>query len=75
MTTGQAMSTGEADRAGTRGLWDLNQMGQELQPCSAAITLGSHDLGVATATADLYHSGLFPVAAITGGTGAAAQHQ
>ena len=50
-------------------------MGQELRPCSCVVTLGSHDLGVATAAAGLCHAGMLPVAAVTGGTGAAAQHQ
>jgi hypothetical protein len=42
-------------------IWNYHQMGHEQRPCSAAIGLGSHDLGVATAAADLYRAGLFPV--------------
>jgi hypothetical protein len=38
-----------------------------LRPCSAGIGLGSHDLGVATFAADLYHAGLFPVLVFSGG--------
>ncbi|MCX4665622.1 YdcF family protein [Streptomyces sp. NBC_01381] len=48
-------------------IWDYHQMGHELRPCSAAIGLGSHDLGVATASADLYRAGLFPVLVFSGG--------
>ncbi|MER6969198.1 YdcF family protein, partial [Streptomyces halstedii] len=33
-------------------LWDFQQMGHEPRPCSVAIGLGSHDLGVADTTAD-----------------------
>ncbi|MFE2885523.1 YdcF family protein [Streptomyces sp. NPDC059272] len=56
----------EADRADARIIWDFHQMGHELRPCSAAITLGSLDLGVASTTADLYHAGMFPVVVFTG---------
>ncbi|MFI6941958.1 YdcF family protein [Streptomyces sp. NPDC050418] len=48
-------------------IWNYHQMGHELRPCSAAIGLGSHDLGVATASADLYRAGLFPVVVFSGG--------
>ena len=48
-------------------VWNYHQMGHELRPCSAAIGLGSHDLGVATAAADLYRAGLFPVVVFSGG--------
>lgn len=43
-------------------------MGHELRPCSVAIGLGSHDLGVADATVDLYHRGLMPLIVFTGAT-------
>ncbi|QNA78476.1 YdcF family protein [Streptomyces sp. So13.3] len=46
-------------------------MGHELRPCSAAITLGSLDLGVATNTADLYHACMFPTVVFTGDTSTA----
>ncbi|MFJ4406945.1 YdcF family protein [Streptomyces sp. NPDC088910] len=46
-------------------------MGHELKPCSAAITLGSLDLGVATTAADLYRAGMFPTVVFTGDTSAA----
>ncbi|WP_370420825.1 YdcF family protein [Streptomyces sp. QH1-20] len=48
-------------------LWDYQQLGHALRPCSAAIVLGSHDLGVATAAAGLYRAGLFPVLVFSGG--------
>ncbi|MEU6222533.1 YdcF family protein [Streptomyces sp. NPDC047042] len=48
-------------------IWNHHQMGHELRPCSAAIGLGSHDLGVAGTAADLYRAGLFPVVVFSGG--------
>ncbi|WFB09468.1 YdcF family protein [Streptomyces sp. LX-29] len=48
-------------------IWRYHQMGHEVRPCSAAIGLGSHDLDVATTTADLYGAGLFPVVVFSGG--------
>lgn len=48
-------------------IWNYHQMGHEVRPCSAAIGLGSHDLGVATTAADLYRAGLFPVLVFSGG--------
>lgn len=71
MTGWSAVSS--ADRIDARTLWDFHQMGHEVKPCSAAIALGSLDLGVATATAELYHAGLFPVVVFTGGTSEATQ--
>ncbi|MDF9813006.1 hypothetical protein M2266_002237 [Streptomyces sp. SPB162] len=63
----------DADRADALAIWDFHQMGHELRTCSAAITLGSLDLGVATYTADLYHAGMFPSVAFTGDTSMATQ--
>lgn len=51
-------------------IWDYHLMGHELRPCSAAIGLGSHDLGVATCAAGLYRAGLFPVLVFSGGNSA-----
>ena len=48
-------------------IWDYHQMHHELRPCSGGIGLGSHDLGVAAHTVDLYRQGLFPVMVFTGG--------
>ncbi|MEU1211203.1 YdcF family protein [Streptomyces sp. NPDC005791] len=49
-------------------LWDFQQMHHEPQPCSVGIGLGSHDLGVADATVDLYQRGMFPLILFTGAT-------
>jgi uncharacterized SAM-binding protein YcdF (DUF218 family) len=54
--------------ADARRLWDFQFMGHELRPCSVAIGLGSHDLGVADTTADLYHRGMAPLIVFTGAT-------
>ncbi|MEV6297120.1 YdcF family protein [Streptomyces sp. NPDC051896] len=48
-------------------IWNYHQMGHRPRPCSAAIGLGSHDLGVATAAADFYRAGLFPILVFSGG--------
>ncbi len=47
-------------------LWNYNHMGHELRPCDIGIGLGSHDIGVAAFTAQLYHHGLFPQIVFTG---------
>ncbi|MFB7539460.1 YdcF family protein [Streptomyces zaomyceticus] len=49
-------------------LWDFQQMGHKPRPCSVGIGLGSHDLGVADATVDLYRRGMFPLMVFTGAT-------
>ncbi|MCY1652874.1 YdcF family protein [Streptomyces sp. JH010] len=49
-------------------LWDFQQMRHEPQPCSVGIGLGSHDLGVADATVNLYQRGMFPLILFTGAT-------
>ncbi|MEV0576672.1 YdcF family protein [Streptomyces sp. NPDC050392] len=49
-------------------LWDFHQMHHELRPCSVAIGLGSHDLGVADTTVDLYKRGMMPLIVFTGAT-------
>ncbi|MER5202271.1 YdcF family protein [Streptomyces sp. NPDC002825] len=48
-------------------VWDYHQMGHDLRPVDVAIGLGSHDLGVAAFSADLYRTGLFPTLVFTGG--------
>ncbi|MEU8056005.1 YdcF family protein [Microbispora bryophytorum] len=48
-------------------IWDYHQMHHALRPCDVAIGLGSHDLGVAAFSAQLYHQGLFPRLVFTGG--------
>jgi uncharacterized SAM-binding protein YcdF (DUF218 family) len=47
-------------------LWDYNQLNHEVRPVDVGIGLGSHDLGVATYTAKLYHEGVFPLIVFTG---------
>ncbi|MFF0694386.1 YdcF family protein [Streptomyces tendae] len=54
--------------ADTRRLWDYHQMGYAPRPCSVAIGLGSHDLGVADTAADLYERGMVPLIVFTGAT-------
>lgn len=54
--------------ADAQRLWDFQQMGHEVRPCSVAIGLGSHDLGVADVTAELYHRGMAPLIVFTGAT-------
>ncbi|KOV73554.1 MULTISPECIES: YdcF family protein [unclassified Streptomyces] len=54
--------------ADTRRLWDYHQMGHTPQPCSVAIGLGSHDLGVAETAVDLYKRGMAPLLVFTGST-------
>ena len=49
-------------------LWDYHHMGHEVRPCSVLVGLGSHDLGVADVTADLYHRGMAPLIVFTGAT-------
>jgi uncharacterized SAM-binding protein YcdF (DUF218 family) len=65
VTTARAGTT-DQDRADAQAIWDYHQMHHPARPCSAGIGLGSHDLGVATLAADLYHAGLFPVLVFTG---------
>lgn len=49
-------------------IWDFHQMHHEPRPCSVAVGLGSHDLGVADATVDLYCRGMAPLIVFTGAT-------
>ncbi|WP_108987217.1 YdcF family protein [Streptomyces coelicoflavus] len=54
--------------ADTRRLWEYHQMGRTPRPCSVAIGLGSHDLGVADTAAELYERGMAPLIVFTGAT-------
>lgn len=47
-------------------LWDYNRLDDDVRPVDVGIGLGSHDLSVATYTADLYHKGMFPLIVFTG---------
>jgi len=51
-----------------RMIWDYHLMHHRLEPADVGIGLGSHDLGVATFTAKLYHEQLFPSIVFTGAT-------
>ncbi|MEU2495472.1 YdcF family protein [Streptomyces sp. NPDC007883] len=54
--------------ADARLLWDYHRMHHDPRPCSVAVGLGSHDLGVADVTAELYHQGMAPLIVFTGST-------
>ena len=56
------------DWADTQRLWDYHQMGHTPRPCSVAIGLGSHDLGVADTAVDLYRHKMAPLLVFTGAT-------
>ncbi|MFF1919209.1 YdcF family protein [Streptomyces sp. NPDC058221] len=56
-------------------LWDYHQMQHELRPCSVAVGLGSHDLGVADAAVKLYKRGLVPLIVFTGATSRTTQER
>jgi uncharacterized SAM-binding protein YcdF (DUF218 family) len=47
-------------------IWSFHQMHHPVGPVDAAIGLGSHDLGVAAYSAELYRAGLFPTLVFTG---------
>lgn len=47
-------------------IWDFHQMHHGVRPADVAIGLGSHDLGVAAVSAELYRAGLFPTLVFTG---------
>jgi hypothetical protein len=53
-------------RADVETLWTYHGMGHQLRRCDIGIGLGSHDLGVAIYTAELYHQGMFPHIMFTG---------
>ncbi|MFI9027236.1 YdcF family protein [Streptomyces sp. NPDC053560] len=54
--------------ADARRLWDYHQMGHTVRPCSVAVGLGSHDLGVADTAVDLYRRDMAPLLVFTGAT-------
>jgi len=47
-------------------LWNYHHLDHELRPTDVGVGLGSHDIGVAVRTAELYHQGLFPLIVFTG---------
>ncbi|WP_405458564.1 YdcF family protein [Streptomyces sp. NBC_00101] len=60
----QAITKDQRRRAAL--IWDYHQMHHPMRPVDVAIGLGSHDLGVATHSAELYRAGLFPTLVFTG---------
>lgn len=65
---GAAYGIAEQDRLDAQTIWDYHQVGHEPTRCDVAIGLGSHDLGVATFAAELFHRGLFPTVVFSGAT-------
>ncbi|TCN28821.1 DUF218 domain-containing protein [Kribbella orskensis] len=59
------LPTGEL-MADAQLIWDYHQMNHVLRPADVGIGVGSHDLGVATFAARLFHQGLFPTLVFTG---------
>lgn len=53
-------------RADVEILWAYHDMGHQPRSCEIGIGLGSHDLGVAIHTAELYHRGMFGRIVFTG---------
>lgn len=47
-------------------LWNYHRLSHELRPTDVGVGLGSHDIGVAVRTAELYRQGLFPLVVFTG---------
>lgn len=56
------------DLEDARVIWDYHHVHHQLEPADVGIGLGSHDLGVATFAAKLYHEQLFPMIVFTGAT-------
>jgi uncharacterized SAM-binding protein YcdF (DUF218 family) len=54
------------DLQDARTIWDYHLMHHQIEPVDVGIGLGSHDLGVATFAAKLYHEQLFPTVVFTG---------
>ncbi|MFI7527586.1 YdcF family protein [Nocardia salmonicida] len=55
-----------AVRPDVETLWQYNRLDHDIRPTDVGIGLGSHDLGVATQTAQLYRAGMFPLIVFTG---------
>ncbi|MBB5912939.1 uncharacterized SAM-binding protein YcdF (DUF218 family) [Nocardia transvalensis] len=53
-------------RADVEVLWEFNQMHHAVRRVDVVIGLGSHDLGVATYAAELYHQGISPLIVFSG---------
>lgn len=50
-------------------VWNYHRLGHALEPADLIFVLGNHDLRVAEHAADLFHRGLAPRVAISGGFG------
>ncbi|MCX4408962.1 YdcF family protein [Streptomyces sp. NBC_01764] len=59
----------------TQLLWDYQQMHHEPRSCSVGIGLGSHDLGVADRTVELFRRGMMPLIVFTGATSRTTQER
>lgn len=55
-----------AIRVDVATLWAYHQMGHQIRPVDVGIGLGSHDLSVATYTAQLWREAVFPLIVFTG---------
>ncbi|TNC26028.1 YdcF family protein [Amycolatopsis alkalitolerans] len=53
-------------RADVQTLWDYHNLHHAPRPTDVGIGLGSHDLGVATYTAELFRQAMFPLIVFTG---------
>lgn len=53
-------------RADVETLWNYHCLNDALRPADVGIGFGSHDLGVATHIANLYHAGYFPTVVFSG---------
>jgi uncharacterized SAM-binding protein YcdF (DUF218 family) len=60
------VSLPDAFRADVHILWDYHNLQHTVRRCDVGIGLGSHDLGVATFAAELFHQGMFPFIVFTG---------
>jgi DUF218 domain len=49
-------------------LWDYLRLGIPVKPAECLLALGSHDIGVAPRTAELYKQGIAPLIVVSGGS-------
>jgi hypothetical protein len=63
---GVAVSIPEQLRSDVETLWKYHDMRHDLHPCDVGVGLGSHDLGVAIISVQLFHRGMFPRIVFTG---------
>jgi uncharacterized SAM-binding protein YcdF (DUF218 family) len=60
----------DREYADAKTLWDFHHLHHQPRRTDVGIGLGSHDIGVATHTANLYHQGMFPLIVFTGANAA-----